>query len=290
MADEPILPVIQLKNNGEIDRSRKSLTYKLKQKEKEEQRNKKATAKKKKKSSGGSGGPLDFLVATNDWLEDCPERIVAAYDNFIGNGEGLVQSKVDKFCAWLAWKVNIAVERKRQAVLKILHEQYQTTAAGKVMKMANAIQSFVSDPLGALGTFAGAIFGPVTFVFKLITQLISEVIRLAANLARIMAVLPPNPPNPHINYDKFKLRVNSISMGEVMAGPGSLPSPEAMFPEPEKPFTKETFAKGFEEGTATLKSGRKKYKLSEEDKKALVGFDTRPLSETLQNETQSSIM
>lgn len=267
MVDE--LPLIQI-TNREYERSVKASQRRMKQKEKEKERNKAAT---KKKSSKGGNGSLAFLKTTNEWLEDVPVRIIAAYDNFVGNGEDLVQSKVDTFCVWLSWKVNIAVERKRQAVLRILHGQYQSTVVGKVMKMANAIKSFCSDPLGALGTFAGAIFGPVASVFKWIVELTAEIIKLAANLAKIMAVLPPNPPSPHINYDKFKLKVKSISMAEVTSDPNTLPPPEVMFPEPPKPFTKETFKEGFEKATASLKSGRKKYTLSEEDKKSLAGFN-----------------
>lgn len=284
MAEEPILEPIILKNNGELDRAAIARLHKTSQKEKDKERNKQSTAKKK---SGSTGGPFDFLATTNDWLEDVPTRIIAAYDNFIGNGENLTQSKVDIICAWLAWKVNIAVERKRQAVLRILHDQYQTTAGGKVMKMASAIQSFVSDPIGAIGSFASALFGPVVVVFKWVSQLVTEVLRLAANLAKIMAVLPPAPPNPHINYDKFKLRVGSMSMAEIMSDPNNLPDPEVLFPEPQKPFTKEAFTKGFEEATAKLKSNQVKYTLSEEDKKTLIGFEDASLQDILLAETNS---
>ena len=288
MAEE--LPLIQLKNNGELNRSYNFFNRKKKEEDKEKERNKKATAKKASKG-GSSGGPFGFLKTTNDWLEDCPERIIAAYDNFIGDGENLAQSKVDKFCAWLAWKVNIAIERKRQTILKILHEQYQTTAAGKVMAVANAIKKFCNDPIGAIGSFAGAIFGPVAAVFKWVVELASEILRLAANLAKIMAALPPTPPNPHINYDKFKLKVNSISMAEIASDPSSLPPPEVMFPEPPKPFTKETFTEGFESSSANLKSQQKKYTLSDEDKKALMGFSVSQysLEEALIEETNVGI-
>lgn len=285
MSDE--LPLIQLKD-PEMNRSYKAAERKKKQEEKNKARNKKATAKKK---SSGGGGPLAFLESTNDWLEDVPYRIIAAYENFIKDGENLAQSKVDKFCAWLAWKVNVAVERKRQTVLKILHEQYKSTVMGKVMKMASAIQSFCSDPLGALGTFASAIFGPVVAVFKWITELTKQILRLAVNLANIMSVLPPAPPNPQINYDKFKLKIKSISMAEVTADPSSLPAPESMFPEPPKPFSKETFTEAFEGTSASLKSSQVKYTLSEEDKKALTGFNSRgySVSEVLAEETSTGI-
>lgn len=283
MADE--LPLIQV-TNDEYERAVAASQYRQTAKEKQEERNKQSTAKKK---SGPPDGPLSFLKTTNDWLEDVPIRITTAYNNFIGNGEDLAQSKVDIFCAWLAWKVNIAVERKRQAVLQILYDQYKSTAGGKVASVAQAIQSFCNDPIGAIGALAGAIFGPVFAVFKWIVELGKEILRLASNLARIMAVLPPSPPNPHINYDKFKLKVKSISMAEVTSNPYNLPPPEVMFPEPQKPFTKESFTEGFEKATASLKSSKKKYVLSEEDKKTLAGFNTLSLSDVISAETNIDI-
>jgi hypothetical protein len=270
MAQEPILEPIVLKNNGELDRSPNALTRKVTQKEKDKERNRKSTAKQQASKSGKGGtGPLEFLKTTNYWLENVPLRIIAAFENFIGDGERAIQSRVDIICAWLAWKVNIAIERKRQAVLRILYGQYEKTAAGQVMKVAGAVQSFCSDPIGAVGDFANALFAPIVAVFKWITDLISEILKLAANLAKIMSVLPPTPPSPRINYDKFKLKVGSISLAEVMSDPSSLPAPEVMFPEPEKPFSKEAFTKGFETASANLKSMKVVYKLNEDDKKTL---------------------
>jgi hypothetical protein len=279
------LPLIQV-TSEEYERAVAASQYRQTAQERAEERNKQSTAKRK---SGPPDGPLAFLKTTNDWLEDVPIRITAAYNNFIGNGEDLVQSKVDIFCAWLAWKVNIAVERKRQVVLQILYDQYKSTAGGKVAAVAKAIQDFCNDPIGAIGSLAGAIFGPVFAVFKWIVELGKEILRLASNLARIMAVLPPSPPNPHINYDKFKLKIKSISMAEVISDPYNLPPPEVMFPEPQKPFTKESFTKGFEKATASLKSSKKKYVLSEEDKKTLAGFNTLSLSDVISSETNVDI-
>lgn len=272
------LPLIQM-DNGDLNRSRNSNQNKKK--------NKKTIVKKSTfSSSKAAGGPLDFLKTTNDWLEDVPTRIIAAYENFIGDGENLLQSKVDKFCAWLAWKVNIAIERKRQTILRILHDQYQTTAVGKVMRIANVIQSFYNDPIGTIASFASTVFGPVGAVFRWVGELVGQVIRLAANLAKIMGALPPSPPNPHINYDKFKLQVKSISMAEITSDPSSLPSPETMFPEPPKPFTKETFTEEFEDTSAHLKTSQMKYTLSEDDKKALSGFNTnQSLADIIKQET-----
>ena len=213
--------------------------------------------------------PLQFLTTTNDYLEKVPENIISAFDNMIGSGEKIGQGKVDAICAWLAWKVNIAIERKRQAVIKTLHDQYMSNAQGPVFKAANAIMSFVSDPLGAIGDFASAIFAPVNKVLAWVKALVKEIPRLAANLARIVSALPPSPPNPHINYDKFKLKVGSISMGAIMAGTAGMKSPEEMFPEPPKPFSKESFAADFENVKVSLKESRDKFILKKEDKEAI---------------------
>lgn len=216
--------------------------------------------------------PFDFLKIANDWLEEVPGRIITAFDNYIGNGEKAVQSKVDVVCEWLAWKVNIAVERKRQWLLKVLYEQYKSTAGGRVMQMATVAQKFVKDPLGALASFASALFAPVASIIDWTMMLMVELPRLAANLANIVQSLPPSPPNPQINYDKFKLKIGSISMSAIATDPSTLPAPEVLFPEPEKPFSKDSFQKAFSDSSATLKSSSVKYKLSEEETKSLSDY------------------
>ena len=91
---------------------------------------------------------------------------MAAFEAYIKEGEQITQKRVDRVCEWLAWKVNIAVERERRRVVKALYNMYQTTMLGKVMQMASAIKTFVSNPIKSIGKFASAIFGPVTVVFE----------------------------------------------------------------------------------------------------------------------------
>lgn len=213
-------------------------------------------------------GPLDFLTATNQWLEKVPLTYIEALENMVGNAETAVQSKVDQICVWLSWKVNIAIERKRQAIIKILYEQYQSTMMGKVMKTAMAVKSFLSNPLGAIGSFASAIAAPIAAVLSWISILMVEIPKLAENLAKIASALPPTPPNPNINYDKFKVKVGSISMGMITSDPSSLPPPEVMFPEPPKPFSKQTFDKSFQ-SEAKLKSNSVIYKLPDSEAQSL---------------------
>jgi len=211
---------------------------------------------------------FEFLKTANDWLEQFPVRMISAFNNFVGSGERIAQEKVDVICVWLSWKANIAIERVRQRIIKSLHEMYKTTAAGQVMRVASAIKDFVRDPLGALGSFASSLFKPITVVFEWIQMLMVELPRLAANLAKVVAALPPAPPSARINYDKFRLKVGSINMDTIMADPSNLPAPEVMFPEPDRPFSKVSFNKAFE-SSATLKSNQVKYKLSEDDEKSL---------------------
>lgn len=215
------------------------------------------------------GTPFDFLIPTNKWLEKVPLNIINAFNNFIGTGEHVAQEKVDQICVWLSWKVNIMIERKRQELLKKLHGMYMNTVGGKVMQMAMAVKSFMSDPIGSVGAFASGIGGPIPKIIQWSVILLKEIPKLAANLAKIVSALPPQPPNPDINYDKFKLKINSISMGAITSDPSSLPPPEVMFPEPEKPFSKEGFKTAFENASAGLKSSKKKFTLSEEDRVAM---------------------
>ena len=213
--------------------------------------------------------PFDFLKTTNDWLETVPENTTKAFENMINSGEAITQSKVDDICVWLSWKVNIAIERKRQAVLRILYGMYQGTVAGKVMSAAMAIKTFFSNPLKKIGSVASVLYGPIPAVISWIKMLMVEIPRLAENLANIASSLPPPTPEPYINYDKFKLKVGTISLATITTDPSSLPPPEVMFPEPSKPFSKETFTKTFELASANLKSAKRKFTLRKEDKAAI---------------------
>ena len=107
--------------------------------------------------------------------------------------------------------------------------------------MAFAIQAFVNDPIGAVGDFASGIFKPIKIVFDWVAALIKEVPRFASNLANVVSTLPPSPPSPNINFDKFKLKVNSIGMKEIIKGPAGLKNPEDMFPKPIDPYQQDNF-------------------------------------------------
>ena len=211
------------------------------------------------------GKSLQFLKTTNAWLEKVPISMINAFENMIGSGEKISQSKVDQICAWLAWKVKLAIERKRQALIQTLHDQYVNNQKGPVMRAVNAITSFVSDPLGALGDFASTVFAPIAPAIEWIKILIKEIPKLVENLARIVSALPPAPPNPRINYDKFKIKVGSLSLGAIIKGTAGMKSPEEMFPEPEKPFSKESFERAFADASVALKSNSKKYVLKPDD-------------------------
>lgn len=223
------------------------------------------------KSSKGSSNsnPFEFLECTNDWLESVPERAINALNNSVGNGEKIAQAKVDAICLWVSWKINIQIERVRQATLRALYGMYKNTAAGKVIQVINVIKEFVSDPIKTIGSFASAIFAPFAPIVKWLPTLQRELPRLAKNLANIASSLPPTPPSPHINYDKFKIKVKTISISTITSDPNKLPSPEAMFPEPPKPISSEIFESIFNNSSAKLKSNKVMYKLTERQKESL---------------------
>lgn len=185
---------------------------------------------------------LDWLVKINDFLEEVPGNVSSYFKALSKSGEELVQSQVDIICAWLAWKVNIMVERKRQQVVQTLNEQY-----GGYLQLFGGISAAKQalNPLKA-GSFFSKFISPVSAIVSFLKTLMKEIPRLAANLANIANALPPDPPNPHINYNAFKLKIGTISLKEVIAGTAGTPSPEQMFPEPAKPFSKEAFNASFE--------------------------------------------
>ena len=205
---------------------------------------------------------LDWLVKINDYLEKFPITILSYFDALMAFGENITQEYVDIWCRYLAWQVNINIERLRQRVLRSLNEQ--NGILSKVMGIINLAQQVISNPLGVIGSFFRKITGPITSGYYFITTLVSELARLAKNLARIAEVLPPDPPNPRINFNEFRIKINTVSMSSL-GGVEALPPPEVMFPEPlEKPFSREAFNASFDSGkTASIEAkneGEIKYK------------------------------
>lgn len=224
-----------------------------------------------------SGKPLAWLRTTNNWLERFPSVMSTALVTAVGRGENITQDKVDEICEWLSNKCNRQIEEKRQWLIKCLYKQYTSNTKGPVWKAAFAIQSFFSDPLGAVGDFASSIWKPVKVVFEWAKVLIKELPRLAENLANIASSLPPPPPSPHINFDKFKIKVNSIGMKEIVKGPSGLKDPKEMYPDLDNPFIHDSFIL-FNDGVVdSLDDGswKKEYVLKQDD------FET--MSEALMN-------
>ena len=224
---------------------------------------------------------LSFLTTINNTLERIPLRVINAFNNIVGSGENVTQSKIDGICAWLSYKVNVQVEKIRQKAITKLHEQYMSNTNSPMFRAARAIADFTTDPLGALGSFAGSIFAPVKIVFEWVKVLMKEIPRLASNLANIVSSLPPDPPNPNINYDKFRLKVNSIGMKEIIKGPAGFKDPEDMFPKPADPFKRDPFIL-FGDDSADLMSKYTMYKLKPGD------FET--MNTAIQQEAKSDLL
>ena len=188
-------------------------------------------------------GSLDWLVQLNDCLEQIPKNVTAFFESLIKSGQNLTQAYVDKVCIWISWWVNISVERLRQKTIKTLKEQYGNHIM--VVKCANTLGKAIRHPLETLGKFFGIFAVPVKIVAEFIKTLIKELPRLANNLAKIVNSLPPSvPSNLNINFNAFKLKIGTISMKEILSD-DAMPSPEEMFPEPERPFGKEFFNAAF---------------------------------------------
>ena len=204
---------------------------------------------------------LEYLTKVNDFLERVPLSVTKFFKNAFKAGEEIVQEYVDVVCRWVAWQVNINIERVRQKVIRALWQQY-----GKYLIMLQAaqiIKEFLHDPIGTIFKFAKKYFEPYEKVIEFIKVLGNELPRLAQNLAEIARALPPEPPSPDINFNEFKIKVHTISMKEVLLGPDSIPPPEQMFPEPPRPWSKGAFDATFEGAKAIMKEDNVVYKMSD---------------------------
>ena len=188
---------------------------------------------------------LDWLVKVNDCLEELPESVIDFYNSFIKSAKDLTQEYVDKVCEWMAWWVNVTVERLRQKTIKTLIQQYSSYFV--VLKWVQVIQDVMKNPIKAIGSFFGMFGKPVQAVIEFVTVLAVELPRLAENLAKIVEALPPSPPTElGINFNAFKknLKINTVTMKDITSG-GNFVPPEKMFPEPESPFGKAAFEAAF---------------------------------------------
>lgn len=199
------------------------------------------------KTHQDSGGILSFLVDINLFLEKIPYTITKFFDRTVNKSQDISQKGVDMICEWCAWRVNTWVESCRQQVIKALYKQYG--AATSMLEPMEALHDAFTNPIKALGTvisivkkILSVLTGPLKIVYNFLKQLVTELLRLAKNLANIAAVLPPpTPPDYDISYDKFKLNIKSIGMADIKSNPANLPSPEETFKEPIVPFSKEYF-------------------------------------------------
>lgn len=210
--------------------------------------------------------PLEYLSSFNDFLEQVPKNVNTFFSQTFKKGEEYTQDFVDACCRWMAWKINIMIERQRQKVIKTLKSQYDGAFA--VIQGLNIVKNALSDPIGTAGSVFGWLSGPISKAKNFVTTLMVEIPRLAANLANIASSLPPAPPNPSINFNAFKLQIGTISMAELTGG-GAMPSPEEMFPAPPSPFSKATFDSSFENAPIAEGTDEVMYKLDGDNSGAL---------------------
>ena len=202
--------------------------------------------------------PLDFLIKFNDFLEQVPTVVLSFFERTFKAGQTTSQSYVDLVCRYVSWKINLMIERARQKVLKSLCDQYGWI--GKVASAVNVGKQVVSNPIGAVGSFFGLIVAPASAVVDFIITLAVELPRLAANLAKIASALPPEPPDPSINFNEFKIKLGGISMGTLLSA-DSLPPPEVVVgPEPPSPWSKEAFSAAFDAGKEDYNKDKVIYK------------------------------
>lgn len=201
----------------------------------------KKTVKKAKSES-----MLGYLRTFNDKLEQIPNTVQKTFERAYAVEDELPQKGMDMICEWSAWRVNTIIEAARQQAVKALHDQ--NSFVNKVMKPVNAVYSIVTNPLGALGAIASAVksiagifITPIANLVNFTIELVTELARTAELLAKLSALVPPAPPSPNLNTNKFKIQIKPLTVGTITEDPSNLPSPEEMFPEPIVPFSLKYF-------------------------------------------------
>jgi hypothetical protein len=210
-------------------------------------------------------GALDYLVSFNDFLERVPINALEFFKKMFKAGEEYTQDFVDACCRWIAWKINIMVERQRQNVIKKLAGQY--SGAQKVAAGLNVVKNALSDPIGTIGSVFSWWVKPYATAVEFVKTLVKEIPRLTENLANIMNSLPPEPPNPRINFNAFKLKINTITLADLAGS--QMPTPEEMFPAPPSPFSKATFDSSFENAPVAEGTDEVMYKLDGDNSSAV---------------------
>lgn len=234
--------------------------------------------KKKEEQKQTSQGILDYLRSFNLFLEGAPMSTVNFFDRIFKTQEGLTQTAVDMICRWAAWKINIMVERRRQEIIRALYNQ--NSFVNKILAPIRMIKNIYENPLSVLGAVAAAVkqiasifLGPFITLVNFIVDLTKELIKIVKNLAKIMEVLPPNPPpGVNVNFDEFKLEIGKMGLSTVLDDPSNLKPPEEMFPEPIVPFSPAYFSALGSEAKSTYRKGKPFYSLkqAQEDYKKML--------------------
>lgn len=206
------------------------------------------------------GGILGFLKTANAALERIPGGILNYFDALADMGENISQAFVDSVCRYAAWLVNINIERIRQKVLKALYEQ--NIVVRVIVDILEIAKEVIMNPLEAIPAFFDRLLAPFKVAKQLITDIISELSKLAANVTKIIKALPPEPPNPEINFDEFEIKVYTFGPS-ALAPADKFPAPEVLFPEPPFPFSKEVFQSSFEEGKKAFTSNSTAQKVND---------------------------
>ena len=188
---------------------------------------------------------LGYLKMANASLEQIPTIINNYFERLGKMSNAVTQEYVDEVCRFVARGINIKVERLRQFVLRNMYNQI--TIVRVVIDTINIAKQVIEDPLGTIPSFFGKIISPFSTAVRYTVELFQELARLAQNVQRILQVIPPESPNPEINFNAFKLRFGEFSIG-AMGSSESLPDPEVLFPAPVNPFGKEAFRKAWEKG------------------------------------------
>ena len=178
-----------------------------------------------------------------DKAETALDGLQGWLDNTFESVGSYGQEGVDAVCAWAGEWVSYKIAQVEAMVVKGLHGAYQ--GAMEAMQIGGPIYNLVtggiSADVGALATGLLKVAMPwVPPTLAAIQTLVEVPVRIVSISSKVASLASYRPPiqTPGITFNNFQIKPKMISMGDVISGNFTVPSP----PPPFTKYMKESIA------------------------------------------------
>lgn len=179
-----------------------------------------------------------------DKAEDALDGLQTWLDNTFNSIGVYGQEGVDAVCQWSSEWVSYKIAQVEAMVVKGLHGAYQgalnhIAIGGPLYNIAtgNISLANIGELASAIIKIAAPWVPPTKAAIQTMTQVPTKVVSIASKVNSLAGYKPPIH-NPGINFDNFRIRTKSISMGDVISGTFTVPNP----PQPFTHYMKATVA------------------------------------------------